>query len=166
MSLFTAKGESGFQRLPEGHQVLLVKGVEFDPEFFTDSVKEVVVILATKSGIEHKEKFNVAIDGGAKAFTFLMKTVHNRFDIKEGESLDELVATAAGHFIKTNVVHEVAKNREGEVIKTRAGETVINVRLNDKRPSTGWDMSDEPQDEEVMSSDDLDIADETDEFQF
>ena len=103
MALFVAKGESGFQRLPKGKQILLVKGVEFDPDFFTDTMAEVVVVLATQSGITHKETFNVASEGGAKAFTFMIKTIHNRFDIKEGESLDELVETAAGNYIETTV---------------------------------------------------------------
>lgn len=169
MALFKAKGESGFQRLPEGKQTLLVKGIEYDPEFFTDTVQEVVVILATKSGIEHREKFNVATDGGSKAFTFMIKTIHDRFDIKEGESLDELVDTAAGHYIETVVEWQEAKNAKGELIKTRNDEQVINIRLNEKKHSKGWDdtlVDDEAGSDDETLEGDVEVDGETTEFQF
>lgn len=166
MALFVAKGESGFQRLPEGKQILLVKSVEFDPDFFTDTIAEVNVILANKSGIQHKERFNVATDGGSKAFTFMIKTIHDRFDIREGDSLDEFVATAAGKYIETVVEWQEAKDKDGNPIKTRAGEQVINVRLNEKKHSKGWSVSSDEPEDDVTSNDDVELNGESDEFQF
>jgi hypothetical protein len=166
MALFVAKGESGFQRLPKGKQILLVKGVEFDPDFFTDTMAEVVVVLATQSGITHKETFNVASEGGSKAFTFMIKTIHNRFDIKEGESLDELVETAAGNYIETTVEWVDAKDRAGNLIKTRSGEQVINVRLNEKKHSTGWGVAADETADDIEPSDEVEVSGETEDFQF
>lgn len=145
--LFTATGAAGgFQRLPEGKHILQVRAVEFDPEFFTETTQIVEVVLATKNGITHKEKFNVAIEGGAKAFTYLVKVVHDRFDIKEGESIDELVDTMTGLFLEATVKHENAVNRKtGELIKTKSGDQVINVRLDEKKHSEGWETDDRAQ---------------------
>lgn len=148
-SLFKAVGSSNFQRLPEGKHILQVRAVEFDPEFFTETTQIVEVVLATQNGITHKERFNVAIEGGAKAFTFLVKTVHNRFDIQEGESIDQLVEDMVGLFLEATVKHEDAVDRKtGEPIKTRTGEQVVNVRLDEKRHSTGWVVDETAQEEE------------------
>lgn len=167
--LFKAVGtSSGFQRLPEGHQILQIRAVEFDPEFFTDTIQQVVVVMATENGITHNEKFNVATVGGSKAFTYLVKTAHNRYDIKEGDSIDELVDSMAGLFIETDVKHEMAVNKTtGEPIKTRDGQQVYNVKLDQKKHSAGWStphLSEEEVDEISGSLDG--ILDETEDFTF
>lgn len=166
--LFKAVGSSsGFQRLPEGHQILQIRAVEFDPEFFTDTIQQVEVVMATENGITHNEKFNVATEGGSKAFTYLVKTAHNRYDIKEGDTIDDLVDSMAGLFIETTVKHEMAVNRAtGEPIKTRAGEQVYNVRLNEKKHSSGWSKEEDSEEVgETLESLGV-VLDETEEFTF
>lgn len=167
--LFKAVGtSSGFQRLPEGHHILQIRAVEFDPDFFTDTIQQVEVVMATENGITHKEKFNVATVGGSKAFTYLVKTAHNRYDIKEGDSIDELVDSMAGLFIETVVKHEMAVNRTtGEAIKTRDGQQVYNVKLDQKKHSTGWSTPAFSEEEVDDVSGSLDgILDETEDFTF
>jgi hypothetical protein len=159
MGIFKAQGSSGFIRMPEGHQVLGVKKVEFDPAFFTDTTMIVEVYLQNENGITHKERFNVATEGGSKAFTFLVKTANNNFAIKEGEDLDPYVESMVGKFIECDVVWEEAKDKDGNPIKTKKGEQVINVRLNEKKPT---DASFEMEVEEVsIDEDDEDYDDET-----
>lgn len=170
MGLFKAKGSSGFIRMPEGNQLLGIKKVEFDPEFFTDTTAIVEVYLQNANGITHKERFNVASDGGMKAFTFLVKTANNNFAIKEGEVLDPYVESMIGKFIECNVVWEEAKDRDGNPILTKKGEQFINVRLNDKKSTDlGFDIEvEELSVEEDVEDDETsdDIVDDAEDFEF
>lgn len=139
MSLFTAgKGGGGFQRLPEGNQIVRVKAIEFDADFFTDTSMEVFVVFENEQGIVHKDRFDMATSGGQNAMTFTLKVINNNYKIEEGEALDPYMASAIGKFIEVDVEHLEAKDKFGELIKTKKGEQIINVRLNNKKHSEGW----------------------------
>lgn len=161
MSLFQAKGETrSFQRLPEGHQTLVVSKVDYDPEFFDENSQIVEVYLQNKDGIEHKERFNFAIDAGAKALTFLVKAAHNRWDIKEGEDIQELIDTLVGKFFECDVEYVESKK-----INPRTEKPYVNARLNNKRScKPAWDFVPEQDDDDNSELEETGVDAET--FQF
>ena len=119
----------GFQRIPEGVQVLKITKAEYDEDF-----GKVTFVLENAKGQSCQERFgllnqdNTPNEKALSAFSFFAKTAMNNFDLVDVDPV-ELV----GHYIRAEVIHnQVPSNKE-------PGKMMTFVNLGEKSPADGFD---------------------------
>lgn len=112
----------GFTLIPEGTHVFKVVATEYKSDF-----DKVSVTLETANGLRHTETYNLATDGGIKAFSYFAKCALNDFTATEIDP-SELI----GHYIEADVAHDEVPKKDDP------SKTSTFARLNNKRSAVGF----------------------------
>lgn len=124
---------NGFQLIPEGTHVFRISKVVYKEDF-----GKLEVTMETASGMKHVERFSLYKadgeynEGAMNAFSFFAKTALNDFSLEDIDP-QELVDC----FMECDVRHEKVENPK------RAGQMTTFVRLDGKRPSDGFVVTEE-----------------------
>lgn len=119
----------GFTPIPEGHHVFKITEVTYKEEYGKLEVK-----MVNANGRHHTERFGLlradgsSNSGAYSAFSFLARAALDNDNLTEVEHED-----LVGRYFSADVVHDVQES------KTKPGETVTFIKLNDKRPASGFD---------------------------
>ena len=119
----------GFQRIPEGEQVLKITAAEYDEDF-----GKVTFTLENVRGLTCQERFsllnqdNTPNEKALGAFSFFAKTAMNDFDLVDVDPV-ELV----GHYIRAEVIHNKVPSTKDPT------KMMTFVNLGDKSPADGFD---------------------------
>ena len=120
---------AGFQRIPEGEQVLKITKAEYDEDF-----GKVTFTLENVKGLSCQERFSLLNQDGSPnekalgAFSFFAKTAMNDFDLVDVDPV-ELV----GHYIRAEVIYN-------KVLSTKDPTKMMTfVNLGDKSPADGFE---------------------------
>ena len=120
---------AGFQRIPEGEQVLKITAAEYDEDF-----GKVTFTLENVRGLSCQERFsllnqdNTPNEKALNAFSFFAKTAMNDFDLVDVDPV-ELV----GHYIRAEVIHNKVPSTKDPT------KMMTFVNLGDKSPADGFD---------------------------
>lgn len=145
----------GFTLIPEGTTIFKIVEVTYKEDF-----GKMEVVLQTKSGTKHTEKFaftknnGEVNDGAIKAFSYLAKTALNNFSLDEIDDQD-----IVGCYIVATVKHEEFESNK------EPGKMLKSVRLSDYAHATSFnspkndDESDRMADEELENESDDDLDD-------
>ena len=121
---------SGFSLIPEGTYVFRITNVEYDEKF-----GKLVIDLKTKDGLTYRDRYNLLKDNGQpnetalNIFSYFARAALNENDLNEIEP-ESLI----GHFVEARVEHYAYES-------TKDGSTKTGVRLQDKKPSEGWEYT-------------------------
>lgn len=124
----------GFSVIPEGTYVFKITEVKYKEDF-----GKMEVHMETQDGKKHIERFSLlgkngeVNDGAMKAFSYFARAALGDTSLMEIDHED-----LVGCFIECDVEHDVQPN------KNNPDKTVTFVRLQDKRPSDGWEESNAP----------------------
>lgn len=127
---FTLSAGSGYSIVPEGVHIFRVDSIDYKEVY-----GKMEVVLVTKDGIKHTERYGLMDDkgqtnqGAMNAFSYFAKCALNNFDAVEID-LDDLI----GRYIEASVTHEQVPKRNG-----KPGEMSTFARLGDKAPASGFD---------------------------
>ena len=120
---------AGFQRIPEGEQVLKITAAEYDEDF-----GKATFTLANAKGQTCQERFSLLNQDGSpndkamNAFSFFAKNAMNDFDMEDIDPV-ELI----GHYIKAEVIHN-------KVPSTKDPSKMMTfVNLGSKSPAAGFE---------------------------
>ena len=120
---------AGFQRIPEGEQVLKITKAEYDEDF-----GKVTFTLENAKGLSCQERFSLLNQDGNPnekalgAFSFFAKTAMNDFDLVDVDPV-ELI----GHYIRAEVIHNKVPSTKDPT------KMMTFVNLGDKSPADGFD---------------------------
>lgn len=120
---------AGFQRIPEGEQVLKITKAEYDEDF-----GKVTFTLENVKGLSCQERFsllnqdNTPNEKALGAFSFFAKTAMNDFDLVDVDPV-ELV----GHYIRAEVIHNKVPSTKDPT------KMMTFVNLGDKSPADGFE---------------------------
>lgn len=136
----------GFTLIPEGTTTFKIVEVDYKEDF-----GKMEVVLQTKSGSKHTEKFaftknsGEVNEGAIKAFSYLAKTALNNFSLDEIDDQD-----IVGCYITATVKHEEFESNK------EPGKMLKSVKLSDYVNAVGFDNSKTEDVAEDSSDDDLD----------
>ncbi len=120
---------AGFQRIPEGEQVLKITKAEYDEDF-----GKVTFTLENEKGLSCQERFsllnqdNTPNEKALGAFSFFAKTAMNDFDQVDVDPV-ELV----GHYIRAEVIHNKVPSTKDPT------KMMTFVNLGEKSPADGFE---------------------------
>jgi hypothetical protein len=141
--------ETGYTMIPEGTYIFKVNKVTYDEDF-----GDMKIELITKNGLKHTERFGLQTangevnEGAMKAFSYTARVLLNNPNL---DTIDE--QDLVGCYMKATVTHKTSTT-----VSTKTGKPFVNVVLDDKQSSWGFD-ADKPQaatTEDNISLDDLD----------
>ena len=141
--------KSEFTRIPEGTYIFKVAKVTYDENF-----GELKIDLITKDGLKHTERYGLLDKNGetcepaVKSFSYTARVLLNNQDVEEIDEQD-----LVGCYMIATVIHEMSTAKN-----PKTGKPYINVKLNDKAPTWGFDADkkEKPKATESVSLDDLD----------
>ena len=126
---------AGFQRIPEGEQVLKITKAEYDADF-----GKLIFTLENVNRLSCQERFSLLNQDGSPnekamaAFSFFAKTVMNDFDMEDVDP-----AEMVGHYIRAEVIHNKVPSAKDPT------KMLTFVNLGEKSPADGFDgVSDAP----------------------
>ena len=127
MSMIKLSG--GFTVVPEGTHIFKITAVNYKEAF-----GKLEITMQTKNGDKHIERFTLLKSdgtenpGAVKAFSYFARQALN--DISADEIDPE---NLVGCYLECDVSHDTQPN------KNKPGQTVTFVRLDEKRPASGFE---------------------------
>ena len=122
--------DTGFQMIPEGTYIFKVNKVTYDEDF-----GDMKIELVTKKGLKHTERFGLqdkngeVSEGAMKAFSYTARVLLNNPDLDEIDEQD-----LVGCYMRAKVTH-----KESTTVSTKTGKPFINVVLDEKESTWGFD---------------------------
>lgn len=120
---------AGFQRIPEGEQVLKITKAEYDADF-----GKLIFTLENVNRLSCQERFSLLNQDGSPnekamaAFSFFAKTAMNDFDMEDVDP-----AEMVGHYIRAEVIHNKVPSAKDPT------KMLTFVNLGEKSPADGFD---------------------------